>query len=295
MPTPDQIKEQIEHERDAIKCGVEKLMKNTRKSEEREYASSSIYGVSSISAAQEAVANAILDTFRDQIMKGKNGVAFADIKQYLSQFNTPEEANKLANIALKRTFDLVFSLKKKGGSKIPNAIANVSVCIGHSVEQECQIRWYEEKDPELLKKIQKFYWLPTTGTEQKLAVTRLMFNREEKRWDTWSAPVRGRLGGWLLGIVCDVTGWFEKSYIRTSKTNNIPIVEPSQSYLDIQSKLMEEAILFAPLTWPMLVEPNNWTNDKPGGYYLNELMRGNDLVRKGDPTLIRSLKSGRRP
>ena len=52
MPTHDQIKEQIEHERDAIKCGVEKLMKNTRKSEEREYASSSIYGVSSISAAQ---------------------------------------------------------------------------------------------------------------------------------------------------------------------------------------------------------------------------------------------------
>ena len=32
---------------------------------------------------------------------------------------------------------------------------------------------------------------------------------------------------------------------------------------------MDQAILFAPLSWPMFVEPNNWTNEQRGGYYLN--------------------------
>ena len=45
---------------------------------------------------------------------------------------------------------------------------------------------------------------------------------------------------------------------------------------------MANAELFSPLTWPMLVPPNDWTNHKPGGYLLNEVMRGHELVRRGD-------------
>jgi hypothetical protein len=44
MATPEQIDEQIKLEREAIQCGIDKLYKNTRLSEEREYASSSVYG-----------------------------------------------------------------------------------------------------------------------------------------------------------------------------------------------------------------------------------------------------------
>jgi DNA-directed RNA polymerase len=36
----------------------------------------------------------------------------------------------------------------------------------------------------------------------------------------------------------------------------------------------------------MLTEPNNWTNDTTGGYYLNEITRQHTLVRNGDPTLL---------
>ena len=60
--------------------------------------------------------------------------------------------------------------------------------------------------------------------------------------------------------------------------------------MQIQEQLMNEAVLFAPMSWPMLIEPNDWTNDKPGGYLLNELNRIHDLVRKGDPT-IRQLET----
>ena len=41
MPTPAQIEEQVQLERDAIRCGIERLYKDTAKAEAREYASSS--------------------------------------------------------------------------------------------------------------------------------------------------------------------------------------------------------------------------------------------------------------
>ena len=31
----------------------------------------------------------------------------------------------------------------------------------------------------------------------------------------------------------------------------------------------------------MLIEPNDWTNERAGGYLLNEVMRGHDMVRRG--------------
>ena len=54
---------------------------------------------------------------------------------------------------------------------------------------------------------------------------------------------------------------------------------------------MRDAELFSPLAWPMLIEPNDWTHEKCGGYILNEVMRGHDMVRRGNPTCIQ----GERP
>jgi len=283
MPTPAQIDEQVRHEREAIHCGLAKLTKDTQRAEEREYASSSVYGKSSIEAAQESVAKAILDTFT-RITERQNGLHFADIKSHLLQFNNPEDSHILANIALKRTFDLVFSQKRKDASRYPNAVSNVCVGIGHAVEAECQIRWYEAQDPDLLERIQRKYWLSTSGTDQKRSVARLMMGREGYTWDSWSAPVRARLGGWLLDLVISTTCWFESTKSWQGKKSTTLIV-PSAAYLAIQEQLIEQAVMFAPMAWPMLIEPNDWTNERPGGYLLNELMRGHDLVRHGNPTL----------
>ena len=285
MPTPAQIDEQIALERDAIKCGVDKLLKNTEALIDREYASATVFGCASIQQAQSIVADEILRQFEYAIVRGKNGVAYADIHKHLRQFNDPEQAHMLANIALKRTFDTVFAPKKKESNKYPNSVPNVCTSIGQAVEHECQIRWYEQTDPDLLKKVQKKYWLNTTGTQQKRTIAQLMFNREEYKWDAWSAVTRARLGGWLLSIVCDVTGWFDGDLVRMGKKTHKLIV-PTDTYLSMQEQLMNEAVLYAPLKLPMLVEPNDWTNDRQGGYLLNEVMAGDQLVRKGDPTLI---------
>ena len=42
---------------------------------------------------------------------------------------------------------------------------------------------------------------------------------------------------------------------------------------------MDTAELFSPIAYPMLIEPNDWTNERCGGYLLNEVMRGHDMVQ----------------
>jgi DNA-directed RNA polymerase len=52
--------------------------------------------------------------------------------------------------------------------------------------------------------------------------------------------------------------------------------------MDIKDEVMANAELFAPLAWPMLIPPKDWSNEQAGGYMLNEVMHGHDLVRRGN-------------
>ena len=45
MHTPHQIDEQMKHERAAIAQGLERLKENTKRLEDKSYASASIYGI----------------------------------------------------------------------------------------------------------------------------------------------------------------------------------------------------------------------------------------------------------
>ena len=82
MPTPAQIAEQVQFERDAIRQGLDRLRKNTRDLEERTYASATVYGCSSISTLLPLVTKRIEDTTK-RIREGKIGKSFKEIHQYL--------------------------------------------------------------------------------------------------------------------------------------------------------------------------------------------------------------------
>ena len=43
----------------------------------------------------------------------------------------------------------------------------------------------------------------------------------------------------------------------------------------------------SPLAWPMLIEPNDWEPHRNGGYLLNEVMNGHDMVRRGKHDVYR--------
>ena len=276
MPTPAQIDEQIQLERDQIRLGLKRLRENTRKLEEQSYASATVYGVASIDALLPKLVSQIEDT-ANRIHEGKTGAHFKEIRQYLTDI----EPLAAGAIALKITFDKVFSTKK--GS---DQVTEVCDGIGAAIEAECQMRHYERCAPGLLNTLKQNYWHRSIGTHQKLVVIKTLMNRYEvESWSPWGRVNRVKLGGWLLDCIIQSSGWLART-IRQEGKRRVNYIAPTPEFLKIKDQIISESELFAPLTWPMLIEPNDWTNERPGGYILNEVMRGHDLVRRGDPTCI---------
>jgi len=276
LATPAQIEEQVQLERDQIRQGLKRLRDNTNTLEERSYASATVYGIASIDLLLPVLVKRIEAT-NDRIHRGKTGVAFKEIVQYIKDL----EPLAAAAIALKLTFDKVFSYKE--GS---DRVQSVCEAIGLAVESECQMRYYERCAPGLLHTLKKNYWHKSCGTTQKLTVIKTLMNRTDmQQWNTWGAANRIKLGGWLLDCIIETSQWFTKEIRRDGKRTNNYVV-PTPEFIAIKDKVMSDAELFAPLAWPMLIEPNDWSNEHAGGYLLNEVMRGHDMVRRGGPTPI---------
>jgi DNA-directed RNA polymerase len=277
LATPAQIEEQVNFERDAIKCGLDKLRKQTKDLEDKQYASATAYGTASMDMLLPLVVERIEETVEYQVKRGKNGVSFKHIHEYLRDV----EPLAAAGIALKVTFDRVFSTKD-GASQL----VNVTDAIGQAVEQECQMQYYERVCPGLLKVIKDNYWHRACGTHQKLVVVRTLINRSDVTpWKTWQRDVRVKLGNWLLSCIMDASGWFTRDMQREGrKTVNYVIATPD--FMKIKDEVMAQCELFSPIAYPMLIEPNNWTNERHGGYLLNEIRMCHDLVRRGDRTRI---------
>ena len=271
MPTPAEIDEQIQLERDAIAQGLEKLRKNTRDLEGKDYASASVYGAASIDTLLPLVV-ARIEATTNRIKEGKTGASFKEIQQYL----TDVEPLAAAAIAVKLTFDKVFSYKDKS-----NQAVNVCDSIGLAVEQECQMRHYEKHAPGLLKVLKDNYWHRSIGTQQKVVVIRTLMNRHGiKQWESWGRANRTKLGGWLLDCIMQSSGWFTKD-MQQQGNKRVQFIIPTPEFLEIKDAVMRDAELFSPLAWPMLIEPNDWEHNRQGGYILNEVMRGHNMVRRG--------------
>ena len=281
MPTPAQIDEQVAFEREQIAKGLKRLRDNTRQLEEKDYASASVYGAASIDTLLPLVVKRIEDTFSYSIKRGKNGVAFKEINQHLIDI----EPLALAAIGCKLTFDKVFGRKLDS-----NLASNVCDSIGQAVEQECQMRHYENCAPGLLESLKKNYWHASIGTHQKIVVVRTMMNRcNVQPWKAWNRSLRVKLGGWLLDCIMQSSGWFfVGTELRGNRKRNF--VHPTPEFLQIKDEVIKACELFSPEAWPMLIEPNDWTNDRSGGYLLNEVMNGHRMVRHGDDGCIQGEK-----
>ena len=276
MATKAEIHEQVELEREQIRQGLKQLRDNNKKLEDKEYASASVYGVASIQDLIPLVVSRIQET-NDYIHTRHVGRAFKEIKQYLADIE-PEAA---AAIACKVTFDKVFSSKPK-----VNKVQNVTDAIGQALENECMMRHYERNVPGLLHTLKENYFHRSIGTHQKVKVITTLMNRYDvPHWKCWGIANRIKLGGWLLDCIIEASGWFTKELRREGRKTYTYII-PSTHFLSIKDEVMAKAELFSPLAWPMLIEPNDWTNERQGGYLLNEVMRGYDMVRRGKPRLI---------
>ena len=162
-------------------------------------------------------------------------VLLKEIKQYISDI----EPLAAAAIALKITFDKVFSFKE--GS---DAITEVCASIGGAVEAECQMRHYERSAPGLLNVLKKNYYHRSMGTHQKLVVIRTLMNRYEvQQWQAWGRANQVKLGGWLLDCIMQTSGWFVKD-MRQEGRKRVTYVIPTPEFIEVKDKVMANAELF---------------------------------------------------
>jgi Mitochondrial DNA-directed RNA polymerase len=148
------------------------------------------------------------------------------------------------------------------------------------------MRHYEQEAPGLLASIKKRYWHSSIGTHQKLVVTRTMMNRVEvPPWKSWANGNNVKIGAWLLECIMKASGWFTIEVSQKGK-RKVQHVLPTDAFMRVKDTIMHECELFSPLAWPMLVSPRDWTPDNQGGYLLNEVMCGHEMVRRGNPTSI---------
>ena len=270
MATPSEIQQQIELEREALSCGKEKLHASLQRLQEKSYASASVYGTASISSALPSVMKDI-DTCRAKLRKGQAGQYYRPVAEHLDNL----ESLAIATIGLKITFDLVFSMKRDA-----DLLPTIIVSIGTSLEHECRFRWYKENHPELMKYIEDKYYHESCGTHQKTSIASVIFSRHDIVWPSWHIKTRAALGGWVLDRVMGTTEWFMK-LTETRGRRSVCRVVPTPKFMEIREQLINTAEMFSGIPWPMLVEPNDWTNERAGGYLTNELMRGHELTRRG--------------
>ena len=86
MATPAQIEEQVNFERDAIKHGLDKLRKNTKDLEDKQYASATTYGAASIDVLLPLVVERVEST-TNRLYKGQAGANFKHIHNYLKDLD----------------------------------------------------------------------------------------------------------------------------------------------------------------------------------------------------------------
>ena len=248
MATPKQISKQYSLEKEAISCGRQRLMDSIQKLEEKSYASASVYGTASISAALPLVIKEI-DSSVSKLKKGAAGQHYQPVAKHLSEL----ESLAIATIALKVIFDNVFSMKRDA-----DLLANVLVSVGSALESECKFRWYRANYPELMKYIEDKYFHESCGTQQKVAIASVIFGRKDIVWPSWNIKTRTSLGAWCLNSTIIATGWFTKEIDQKSKRRKVARVVPTPKFNEVREQLIRSAEMFSGIPWPMLTEPNDW-------------------------------------
>ena len=216
-----------------------------------------------------------------KLNKGQAGKFYKEIAEHLDTL----EPLAISTIILKVTFDRVFSTQRGA-----NLITPTMVAIGSALESECKFRWYKKEYPALMHYISEKYFHDACGTKQKEIIASQKFGQRNIKWSAWNVRTKTSLGRWALQVVMESTQWFTINKRKTHRKMYEYRVVPTDLFNEKRAELIKSAELFAGIPWPMLVIPDDWGYEQGqiiyGGYLTNSMMKGHDLTRKGNPTII---------
>ena len=278
MPTTADLEKQERFERRQIKGGLERIQHNTKKLLEKDYASATVFGSASIETLLPYLVEFIdaKKKLRKKVSVGGAG-HLMQLLPYIFDIDTESQAA----ITAKLTFDKIFSPRKENSK-----VVNVIQAIGSALEAESQMRYYETSAPGLFETLKANYWHQAKGTEYKRkSMQTLMSKYDIEPWKPWNRIERIKVGTWFLDCLLASSGWFKRDvFMHRNKKQQFLV--PTEKFLKNKEEIIRLAELFSPLAWPMLIEPRDWSPMHDGGYYLNDLTRCHDMVRRGVPLCV---------
>ena len=278
MPTSLDLERQEKFERKQIKGGLERIRSNTKKLLDKDYASATVFGSASIETLLPYLIEFIEDKKKARKKVSVGGAGhLMQLLPYIFDIDTESQAA----ITSKLTFDKIFSPRKENSK-----VVNVVQAIGSALEAESQMRYYEASAPGLFETLKANYWHQAKGTEYKRkSMQTLMSKHEIEPWKPWVRIEKIKVGTWFLDCLLASSGWFERSVIL-HRNKKQQFLVPTEKFQKNKEEIIRLAELFSPLAWPMLIEPRDWSPVHEGGYYLNDLTRCHDMVRRGVPLCV---------
>lgn len=274
MATTEQLARQFQRELQAKQVAEERLRERTIAAEERNYASSTVYGTALIREGLEAIIKEI-SVKLSRITSGwasENAAAVASVKNVSPAVLALITAKGLLDVNIRET---------KG--RLPYAVACQH--IGRLVYDQILLDLFEKENPKAFAKT-AYYQAHSKGYRNKVQEFRASMRRVGYAAPKWKPSQSHQVGGWLIDRLVTATGWFtmypwidprKPTSNGASKASNC--LSPTPEFIQARLALLEQAERLAVCRWPMLCEPNNWSVDKKGGYLTAEMRHGVKLVR----------------
>jgi DNA-directed RNA polymerase len=183
----------------------------------------------------------------------------------------------LALITAKGVIDIL------GVRRIENLTYQVATThIGNLVYHQVMLDQFCNKNPELFNKA-RLHIHDHKGYSYKVQRYRAVMRRNDIEPLRWPTSVRHLVGGWLLNRLAESTGWITTRMTAKGPNDRVTYLSYHPDFLKAKEALLAQAEAFAGCMWPMLCEPNDWTEGFKGGYLTNDLRKLTRLIRTKIP------------
>jgi DNA-directed RNA polymerase len=271
MATTEQLARQLQRELDARSEAIKRLRERTRMAEERQYASSTVYGSAFINKGLELITNEISSKLH-RVSQGwvqEKAQAVLPIKGC--------DPAVLALITAKGVLDIL------GVRRIEHLTYQAATThIGTLVYHQVMLDQFCGKHPELFNKA-RLHIHDHKGYSYKVQRYRAVMRRNDVEPLRWPTSVRHLVGAWLLNRLAKATGWVTTRTVFKGPSDSPTFLVYQPEFLRAKEALLAQAEAFAGCMWPMLCEPNDWTEEFKGGYLTNDLRKLTRLIRTRIP------------
>jgi DNA-directed RNA polymerase len=271
MATTEQLARQLQRELDARSEAIKRLRERTRNAEERCYASSTVYGSAFINKGLELITNEISSKLH-RVSQGwvqEKAQAVIPLKDC--------DPAVLALITAKGVIDIL------GVRRIEHLTYQAATThIGTLVYHQLMLDQFCGKHPDLFNKA-RLHIHDHKGYSYKVQRYRAVMRSNDVEPLRWPTSIRHLVGGWLLNCLAEATGWVATRTVFRGPKDSPTYLTYQPEFLKAKEALLAQAEAFAGCMWPMLCEPNDWSEEFKGGYLTNDLRKLTRLIRTRIP------------